>query len=204
MVAVLLGLWPGGPRRPAGERLSPLQQRIVALVDSQLGYRTDPPDSYCNRFSAYWHAGVADCGDSDLDEQWCADFAAWAWRLAGARFTYGQLPGDINSASYSFYAWGVANGRWHPVGSGYVPKAGDVAVYGLDVAAATAQHVAVVTSYTRGARGPDVVNGDGARTGFSVVERGVDQYKADLHDDGGQLAGYVTPLAPSRSRPRRS
>jgi len=41
-----------------------------------------------------------------------------------------------------------------------------------------------------------VVNGDGERTGFSVVETGTDQYKADLTDNGGQLAGYVSPPAP--------
>lgn len=179
--------------RPAGPVLTPLQARVVSLVEHQVGYRTDPRDTYCNRFSAFWHAGAADCGNAYLDEQWCADFAAWAWRRAGVRFVYGQLAGDINSASVSFYEWGLAHGTWHPVRSGYVPRPGDVAVYGLDLASMSAQHVAVVTSYTPGARGPDVVNGDGARTGFSVVERGADQYKADLHDNGGVLAGYVSP-----------
>ena len=45
----------------AGPKLSPQRARIVALATSQLGYRTDPADTYCNRFSAYWHAGIADC-----------------------------------------------------------------------------------------------------------------------------------------------
>ena len=49
-----------------------------------MGYRTDPSDTYCNKFSAYWDAGVDDCGNGNLDEQWCADFAAWAWKQAGA------------------------------------------------------------------------------------------------------------------------
>jgi hypothetical protein len=183
-----------GSGKSSGPRLTPQQARIVSLADSQLGYRTDPPDTYCNRFSAYWHAGATDCPNSNRDEQWCADFAAWVWRQAGISFDYGLGPGEINAASVSLYLWGVAHHTWRPVGSGYVPRAGDIAVYGLDFQTMEAQHVAVVVSYTTGARGPNVVNGDGERTGFSVVEVGEDQYKADLTSNGGQLAGYVSPL----------
>ncbi len=92
----------------------------------------------------------------------------------------------------SFYQWGVDHGTWHPVGSGYTPVPGDVAVYGLDTTTVTAAHVAVVTGYSAGNRGPDVVNGDGDRTGFSVVETGTDQVSADV-SGGGSLSGYVAP-----------
>ena len=160
-------------------------------------------DSYCNRYSAYWHVGTDDCGNSNRDEPWCADFAAWVWRKAGARFVYGFGPDDINAASVSFYRWGVAHHAWHPVRSGYVPQPGDVAVYGLDRRTATAQHVAVVVGYRSGARGPDVINGDGDRTGFSVVENGTDQYKADLTGNGGQLSGYVS-LPANGTLPKRT
>ncbi len=191
-------------RRHSGAPLSPERARIVALVRGQLGYRTDPPNTYCNRFSAYWNAGTDDCPNSNRDEEWCADFAAWAWRTAGVRFVYGFGPNDINAASVSFYYWGVAHHRWHPVGSAYVPEPGDVAVYGLDLATSEAQHVAVVVNYSPGARGPDVVNGDGDRTGFSVVETGTDQYKADITGNGGQLAGYVAPPPVPSSRVPKS
>ncbi len=186
-----------------GPRLSPQRAGIVALATSQIGYKTDPADTYCNRFSAYWAAGTADCPNSDRDEQWCADFAAWVWRRAGVLFVYGLGPDDLNAASVSFYLWGVAYHTWHPVGSGYVPQPGDVAVYGLDLQTVQAQHVAVVISYSPGARGPNVVNGDGERTGFSVVEAGNDQYKADLTGSGGQLAGYVSPPVVLPSHVRR-
>jgi hypothetical protein len=181
-----------GGNSSGGPKLSPLRARIVALASSQLGYRSDPSNTYCNRFSAYWYVGTADCRNSNRDEQWCADFAAWVWRKAGVRFVYGFAPDDINAASLSFYRWGVAHRTWHPIGSGYVPQPGDVAVYGLNLQSSSAQHVAVVVGYTPGAEGPDVVNGDGDRTGFSVVETGTDQYKADLTGNGGQLAGYVS------------
>ena len=74
----------GRPRLRARPALSPLRARIVAIAQGQVGYRTDPSDTYCNKFSAYWNAGVDDCGNDNLDEEWCADFAAWAWKQAGA------------------------------------------------------------------------------------------------------------------------
>jgi hypothetical protein len=54
--------------------------------------------------------------------------------------------------------------------------------------------VAVVTAAVSGQRGPNVVNGDGDRTGFSVVEAGTDQYRADTGRRGAPVSGYVSPL----------
>jgi hypothetical protein len=178
---------------PRGQALTPLQARIVTAAESELGYQTSPTNSYCNRFSAYWDAGQDICSAGLASEEWCADFAAWVWQRAGVQFTYGEQPGQINGASISFYYWGADRGTWHPVGDGYTPRAGDVALYGLDLAAGDAQHVAIVTSYSAGERGPNVVNGDGDRTAFSIVETGTDQWKADIHDNGGLLSGYVSP-----------
>ena len=71
---------------------------------------------------------------------------------------------------------------------------GDVAVYGLILGAdPSAVHVAIVTDDAPGQQGPDVVNGDGDRTGFSVVETGTGQVRADAGPDDSVLAGYVSP-----------
>ena len=171
--------------------ISPLRARIVAEAESQVGYSADPAHSYCNKFSAYWGAGVADCGNGNRDEEWCADFAAWAWHQAGVQFTYELSPGNINSASASFYVWGKDRGLWHPVGSGYTPQPGDVAIYGLDTATDVAQHIAVVVG--DGDHGPDVVNGDGDQTGVSVVERGTNQLRIHVGQQSWPLSGYVSP-----------
>lgn len=179
--------------------ISPLRARIVAEAESQVGYSADPAHSYCNKFSAFWGAGVADCGNGNRDEEWCADFAAWAWREAGAVVPYELQPGDLNADSASFYVWGEDHGTWHPVSSQYVPQPGDVAVYGLDPVAVTAVHVAVVTAATADPDAPDVVNGDGDRTGYSVVETGTHQADADVSGTGAPLSGYVSPLSPSPS-----
>jgi hypothetical protein len=158
-----------------------------------VGYRTDPSDTYCNRFSAYWNAGTDDCGNDNLDEEWCADFAAWVWKQAGAEVSYALAPGYLNSQSASFYVWGIDHHTWHPVNSHYRPQPGDVAVYGLNYSSVTADHVAVVTAATSHNDAPDVINGDGDRTGYSVVEVGHDQMFADVHGKGGRISGYVSP-----------
>lgn len=178
----------------AAPELTALESRIVSLAESQVGYRTDPANSYCNRFSAYWQSGRTDCGNANLDEQWCADFAAWVWRQAGAQFTYEYENGDINSSSASFYEWGVAHATWHAYGSSYTPRPGDVAVYGLNRDTRVADHVAIVVSSGPGEAAPDVVNGDGDRTAFSVVEGGSNQLFADTGPDRARLSGFVSPL----------
>jgi hypothetical protein len=172
-------------------------ERVVALANSQLGYRTDPSNSYCNKFSAYWGVGSQTCPGSESSEEWCADFAAWAWQKAGVPFSYGFSSGEINAGAASFYSWGITHGTWHSAYGSYRPRAGDVAVYGLSLATGTspsAAHVAIVTGDPSGQSGPDVVNGDGDRAGFSVVESGTNQLRADTgRGSGAPLAGYVSP-----------
>jgi hypothetical protein len=172
-----------------------MRARIVAIANSQVGYSAQPSDSYCNKFSAYWSVGATDCPSGESSEEWCADFAAWAWQKAGVQFAYSYASGDINAGAASFYEWGVANGEWHPATSGYVAAPGDVAVYGLSLEPQpSATHVAIVTDDPPRQRGPDVVNGDGDRTGFSVVETGTDEVRADAgHNENATLAGYVSP-----------
>jgi hypothetical protein len=186
---------PPVPTAPASS-MTPLQARIVSIAVGQVGYATNPPDTYCNKYSAYWVSGNADCGNSNMSEEWCADFAAWVWKSAGATVDYQYINGDLNSSAASFYEWGVQQGTWHPIGDGYTAQPGDVAVYGLDAPALVAQHVAIVTGQRSGEAGPDVVNGDGDHHGYSVVEAGEDQLVADIpNGSAARLSGYVSPVA---------
>ena len=180
-------------RVPDVASLPPLRARIVSIAESQIGYKTDPASTYCNKFSAYWSSGADDCGNANLDEEWCADFAAWVWKQAGVPVTYEYINGDLNSSAASFYEWGVDKGTWHSTASGYVPQPGDVAVYGLDTTTLVAAHVAIVIGYQPGDRGPTAVNGDGDTNAFSTVEVRSDEYVADVHPDGAPLSGYVSP-----------
>lgn len=168
-------------------------QRIATIAKSQVGYTTDPANSYCNKFSAFWAAGDP-CANGDTAEEWCADFAAWAWRKAGVRLPYGYGQGEINGAAASFYKWAVANGRWHPATPTYEAAPGDIAVYGLSLGTDPhAAHVAVVIRDLPGRRGPDVVNGDGDLTAFSAVETGGNQRSVRVGHTNYPLAGYVSP-----------
>jgi hypothetical protein len=184
-------------RLPSEASLATLSvpRRIAAIAESQVGYRTNPANTYCNKFSAFWAVGDA-CSNGDTAEQWCADFAAWAWRKAGVQFTYGYGPGEINAAAASFYKWGVDNGRWHPATGTYEAGPGDIAVYGLSLATdPRAAHVAIVIRDLPGNAGPDVVNGDGDLTAFSAVETGGDQRDITVGHMRYPLAGYVSPPA---------
>lgn len=175
--------------------MTPLQSRIVSVAKSEASYQTMPRNSYCNRFSAYWHSGSTACPAGERGEEWCADFAAWVWRRAGVRFTYGYGPTDINASAISIYKWGLAQHTWHPA-KGYSAAPGDIAVYGLVLGAnPSAAHVAIVTDDTAGSAGPDVVDGDGDRTGFSEVDVVADQLRAVANEEATTISGYVAPPA---------
>jgi hypothetical protein len=163
----------------------------IAESQSQLGVQDDPAGTYCNPYSAYWQSGATDCGNSNRDEPWCADFAAWVWAQAGVQFIYGGGSGEIDAGAITFYSWAVANGTWHPAGSGYTPQPGDAVVYALDDS--YAQHVAIVTSYTPGDAGPNVVNGDWWPSGNGAVVAETDQTSVADNGVTYPILGYASP-----------
>ena len=100
-----------------GPSPSPLRARIVTVAESQLGYRTDPADSYCNKFSAYWDAGTATCGIGPAQRGVVRRLRRLGLASRPApTVTYELTTGDLNAASASFYVWGVDHGTWHPAG----------------------------------------------------------------------------------------
>ena len=180
------------PQPPAGPR-------IVSVAQGQSA-RTNPSDTYCNKFSAYWYAGDGRLRQREPGRGVVVDFAAWVWRQAGAEVAYEFAPGYLNCSSAGFFL-GPDHGTWHADGSGYAPQPGDVAVYGLETSAVTAVHVAVVTAATGNDAAPDAVNGDGDLTGYSVVESATTSPR-QRERDGAPLSGYVSPRTGKLS-PRR-
>ncbi|HUN32825.1 MAG TPA: CHAP domain-containing protein [Trebonia sp.] len=167
-----------------------LGTEIASIEETQVGYQDSPAGTFCNQYSAHWQAG-SNCGNGNYAEEWCADFAAWVWQQAGVDFTYGGGAGDINGAAASFYQWGIANGTWHPAGSGYTPQPGDAVIYGLNSSGSYADHVAIVTSYTPGDAGPNAVNGD---WGTGTGNQGVIAASDETTDTGtDSISGYVSP-----------
>ncbi|PZS12341.1 MAG: hypothetical protein DLM57_19205, partial [Pseudonocardiales bacterium] len=89
----------------------------------------------CNYYSTALGVGPSGhCSNGWRTEQWCADFATWVWRHAGAN-TSGLNPGAI-----SFKNYGVRHGTWH-TGN---PRAGDAVVF--NVSGGSASHVGLVVS----------------------------------------------------------
>jgi len=174
---------------------SSLGTKIVSIAEGQEGYQDDPSGTYCNEYSAFWLGSEpSECGNTgNYYEEWCADFAAWAWSQAGASFTYGFGTNDINAGAISFYAWAEANGTWHGANSGYTPQPGDAVVYALSTS--TAQHVAIVSSYTAGDAGPNVVNGDWWVSGNGSVYAESDQSEVTSDGTAYPILGYATPLS---------
>jgi hypothetical protein len=166
-----------------------LRLRIIQAAQRQVGYQDNPAGTYCNYFTAYWGAGTA-CGNGDRSEEWCADFAAWVWRVAGVQVRYGSEVGELNGGAASFYQLSVRSGTWHPAGRGYLPQWGDMAVYGLNSSGTFADHVAVVTNFAPGNAGPNVVNGDWWSSNNGAVVAATDQTTANGTDT---LSGYASP-----------
>lgn len=108
----------------AAIELSPADQRIVALAQSQLGTGEHPPGSNCTVYGP--------C------EEWCALFTTWVWRRAGVA---------IGSLGFSgaIYAWAAQRGRTH--GPSATPRPGWAALFGSGPTdPGTSQHVAIVDS----------------------------------------------------------
>ena len=144
-------------RRP--KVVSAASSGLSPLATSQLGYKYRPARHYCNRFSAYWQPGPR---LPELGPRRAMVCRLRRLGLAPSRcpFRLRPGPGRPERVLGELLPVGVAHRTWHPVGSGYVPQPGDVAVYGLDLKFA---------GPTRGDRdqllarckGPNVVNGDG-------------------------------------------
>ena len=166
-----------------------LRLRIIQAAQAQVGYQDNPAGTFCNYFTAYWGAG-SPCGNGNNSEEWCADFVAWVWRVAGTGISYGFRAGELNGSAASVYQWAVRHGTWHPAGSHYLPQWGDIAVYGLNPSGTAADHVGIVTNMAPGNAGPDVVNGDWWSSNNGGVVAESDQTSADGID---ALSGYASP-----------
>jgi len=93
----------------------------------------------------------------DENEDWCSDFAKWAWQQAGVTADMST----INAGAGSFYDWGLARGETLTADGGK-PAAGDAVVFfppGRIGSPAYGDHVGIVTAVNPGGT-VNLVNGD--------------------------------------------
>ncbi|MER5867546.1 CHAP domain-containing protein [Kitasatospora sp. NPDC002040] len=129
-------------------------------------------------------------------EEWCADFAEWAWNQAGYTDT-----GDLTSAAWSFARHGATHGTFHWVtDTGYTPQPGDAIVWrgnGYQLSSFTdpgalgfydVQHVSLVSSVSSRTS----INDTGGNQGNAVTHNG--PFNPTLQQGWGQqVIGYISP-----------
>ncbi len=105
--------------------------RIVAIAESQIGQTEQPPGSNESPAIAEYRSATA---GAIPGAPWCAYFASWAARQAGAPLgANGEGLGSVGE----IWSWAQSSGRAIPNGPGVVPQPGDLIVFGD-------QHVGIV------------------------------------------------------------
>jgi len=194
-----------------------LGQKIAEAALGQVGV-SDTPDVTgfggvdCDPFSslvAGFSANDDGCGFDqgfgveNANEEWCSDFAKWAWQQGGVTADMNTL----NAGSVSFYDWGLDAGESLAAGTGS-PQPGDAIVFfpaGSITPTTYADHVGIVTSVN--ADGTiDMANGDflGAtnvsvqyNTGISLTS-----WAAETWGTGEQWVIVTPPSAAQQPVPR--
>jgi hypothetical protein len=114
----------GGPGASAVER-------VVAIAESQIGQAEQPPGSNESPAIAQYRSATT---GATPGAPWCAYFASWAARQAGAPL--GPQGEGLGSVS-GIWSWAQSTGRAIPNGPGVVPAPGDLIVFG-------GEHVGIV------------------------------------------------------------
>ncbi|WP_460515815.1 CHAP domain-containing protein [Flindersiella endophytica] len=135
-----------------------------------------PLGSNCNYYAKYWGTGSG-CANGWRSEAWCADFAKYVWRYAGANVS------GLNASTESFRNYGLAHGTWHPTLAGIRP--GDVAVFDDDNDPSSTYHLGVVAEV--GASGVSIISGN--------VSNRITQHDINWGSFNGDFIGYVAPVA---------
>jgi hypothetical protein len=124
------------PLAPIGGAGSGTGAAIVAAAAGEVGQAEQPPGSNDSPRIAQYRAATA---GSPGPGPWCAYFTSWAARQAGVPLgDHGEGFGSVDA----LYAWAQRTGRAQPVGSGYVPRPGDLIVFN--------QHIGVVENVLPG------------------------------------------------------
>jgi hypothetical protein len=100
--------------------------RMVAIAESQVGQAEQPPGSNESPAIAQYRGATAGAVPG---APWCAYFASWAARQAGAPLgAQGEGLGSVGQ----IWSWAQSSGRAVPNGPGVTPQPGDLIVFGDD------------------------------------------------------------------------
>jgi hypothetical protein len=161
--------------------LSPLRQKVVCLAKAELALWQSGKMKPGTDFYKYTNNG-------GKDEQWCGDFISWLYNEAG--YPVKDVGDKWERVAFGFQTDTntLKKFEFHPVGAGYVPQPGDVAVHSYS-------HVNLVVSVNTSGKKPTVTV-IGGNQGGDVTGTGTDSsVKEQTYTEfgGDSTIGYASP-----------
>jgi hypothetical protein len=170
---------------------SAVRERIVAIAQRELGddsrnheRKTGPKGRQvydnCNFYSGKFATGGGPaCGKGWRAQAWCADFAKWVWKEAGAEV------GGIDSLASSFQDYGRRNKTWYGAAGLKGVRPGDAVTYYRDGAV---NHVGIVISVNRAKGTFTSIEGNTGEPNVRIT------IKRDVVPGSAGVAGFSGPV----------
>lgn len=123
-----------------------------------------------------------------MDANWCAMFVSYCADKCGF-IEKGIMPKTASVAASK--QWYINNNLYHDAASGYVPKAGDIIIFGNGMS-----HTGIVTGYNPETKKLTTIEGNSGRSSTTHYHKGSHVKEHTYSITYSKIAGYGTPQYP--------
>lgn len=123
-----------------------------------------------------------------MDANWCAMFVSYCADKCGF-IEKGIMPKTASVAASK--QWYINNNLYHDAASGYVPKAGDIIIFGNGMS-----HTGIVTGYNPETKKLTTIEGNSGRSSTTPYHKGSHVKEHTYSISYSKIAGYGTPQYP--------
>lgn len=123
-----------------------------------------------------------------MDANWCAMFVSYCADKCGF-IEKGIMPKTASVAASK--QWYINNNLYHDAASGYVPKAGDIIIFGNGMS-----HTGIVTGYNHETKKLTTIEGNSGRSSTTPYHKGSHVKEHTYSITYSKIAGYGTPQYP--------
>lgn len=123
-----------------------------------------------------------------MDANWCAMFVSYCADKCGF-IEKGIMPKTASAAASK--QWYINNNLYHDAASGYVPKAGDIIIFGNGMS-----HTGIVTGYNPETKKLTTIEGNSGRSSTTPYHKGSHVKEHTYSITYSKIAGYGTPQYP--------
>ena len=123
-----------------------------------------------------------------MDANWCAMFVSYCADKCGF-IEKGSMPKTASVAASK--QWYINNNLYHDAASGYVPKAGDIIIFGNGMS-----HTGIVTGYNPETKKLTTIEGNSGRSSTTPYHKGSHVKEHTYSITYSKIAGYGTPQYP--------